>query len=494
MIGKVTRGTDARRLLQYLYGPGRANEHTDPHLVAGFGDPAELEPEFGAGGVRDLRRLSGLLAQPLAAVLGPALDKPVWHCSVRAAPGDRMLSDAEWARVAGLIMDRTGLASLDDEGGVRWVAVRHAADHIHIVATLARQDGRRARIWNDFYRVREACQEAERIFGLQGTAPADRTAPKRPTRAESEQTARRNWREPPRVTLRKQVSLAAAAASSEQEFFAILRQSGVQVRLRYSTKNPGEITGYAVGLARHTNQDGGVVWYSGGKLAADLTLPKLRHRWRPTTTEQPPRQERFHDPNRNAAYEHAAREARRSAEYIRRCTAHDPRSANDAAWATADALRITARILHNPALRHAADAFDRAARAPHARIPRCSTAGDGLRLAARALWAIRTSSDSSAQVTDLILSLLQLVETIAELRATQRHTAQATAARQAAGHLHTVLKNHDAPPTPTHNQQRAPHLAQQDGPAVFTPTRPSTQRKTSRPTPPRQHRRPGRGP
>jgi hypothetical protein len=70
MIGKVTRGTDARRLLYYLYGPGKANEHTDPHLVAGFGDPAELEPERRPGGSRDLRRLAGLLAQPMAALNG----------------------------------------------------------------------------------------------------------------------------------------------------------------------------------------------------------------------------------------------------------------------------------------------------------------------------------------------------------------------------------------------------------------------------------------
>ena len=73
MIGKVTRGTDARRLLYYLYGPGKANEHTDPHLVAGFGDPAELEPERRPGGSRDFRRLAGLLAQPLAAVNGRQL-------------------------------------------------------------------------------------------------------------------------------------------------------------------------------------------------------------------------------------------------------------------------------------------------------------------------------------------------------------------------------------------------------------------------------------
>lgn len=45
MIGKVLRGTNARRLLYYLYGPGKANEHIDPHLVAGFCDPGDLEPE-----------------------------------------------------------------------------------------------------------------------------------------------------------------------------------------------------------------------------------------------------------------------------------------------------------------------------------------------------------------------------------------------------------------------------------------------------------------
>jgi hypothetical protein len=39
MIGKVIRGTNVGRLLCYLYGPGKANEHTDPHLVAGFSEP-----------------------------------------------------------------------------------------------------------------------------------------------------------------------------------------------------------------------------------------------------------------------------------------------------------------------------------------------------------------------------------------------------------------------------------------------------------------------
>ena len=171
MIGKVLRGTRADRLLYYLYGPGKANEHTDPHLVAGFDDPGELEPPRRAGGARDFRRLNGLLAQPLAALYGPGYGQPVWHCVARAAPADRILSDAEWAGVAAEIMDRTGLAPRGDDGGVRWVAVRHAADHVHIVATLARQDGARPRVWNDFFRVREACRAVEERFGLRPPRP-----------------------------------------------------------------------------------------------------------------------------------------------------------------------------------------------------------------------------------------------------------------------------------------------------------------------------------
>jgi hypothetical protein len=61
VIGKVLRGKHVGRLMYYLYGPGRASEHIDPHLVAGFGDPAELEPERRPDGTPDLRRLAGLL-------------------------------------------------------------------------------------------------------------------------------------------------------------------------------------------------------------------------------------------------------------------------------------------------------------------------------------------------------------------------------------------------------------------------------------------------
>src|SRR6266581_1769612 len=264
MIGKITapRGERVEPLIYYLYGPGRHEEHTDPHIVAGWRHPAELEPPLRPGGHRDFRQLNGLLQQTLAALGARVPDRPVWHCVARAAPGDRMLSDNEWAHVAGEVMHRTGLAPRGEEDdAVRWVAIRHAADHIHIVATLARQDGRRPRLSNDYYRVREACLAAEERFGLRRTASGDRTAAARPTRAENEKTRRRGWHEAPRVTLRREVTTAAAAAAGEQDFFTRLRQAGVQVRPRFSTRNPGEITGYSVALTGDTTRTGEPVWY-----------------------------------------------------------------------------------------------------------------------------------------------------------------------------------------------------------------------------------------
>jgi hypothetical protein len=261
MIGKVSpHGQRVTGLIYYLFGPGREAEHTDPHIVAGWRQPAELEPPLRGGGHRDFRELTGLLQQPHAA-LGPrGSPRPVWHCSVRAAPDDRILSDDEWAQGACDIMHRTGLAPYGQEDdAVRWIAVRHATDHIHLVAMLARQDGTRPQTWNDYFRVGEACRAAEQRFGLRRTTPRDRTAARCPTRPESEKARRRGLPEAPRITLRRAVSTAAAGASSEQEFFARLDQAGVLVRKRFSTRNPGEVTGYAVALPCDTTRAGGPV-------------------------------------------------------------------------------------------------------------------------------------------------------------------------------------------------------------------------------------------
>ena len=65
MIGKIStpRGEHVQPLLYYLFGPGRHEEHTDPHIVAGWRHPASLEPPLRPDGTRDFTKLTGLLLQ-----------------------------------------------------------------------------------------------------------------------------------------------------------------------------------------------------------------------------------------------------------------------------------------------------------------------------------------------------------------------------------------------------------------------------------------------
>ncbi len=101
----MPRGEHVAPLIWYLYGPGRREEHTDPHLVAGSRHPAELEPPLRPDGKRDFRRLTGLLKQPQALLGDRGYARPVWYCALRAAPEDRLLPDQEWAAIAADVMD-----------------------------------------------------------------------------------------------------------------------------------------------------------------------------------------------------------------------------------------------------------------------------------------------------------------------------------------------------------------------------------------------------
>jgi len=191
-----------------------------------------------------------------------------------------------------------------------------------IVATLARQDGIKPRIWNDYFRVREACLAVERQYGLRVTAPGDRTAGRRPTRAENEHARRRGWEEPARTTLRRAVHTAAAGASSEQEFFARLEAAGLLVRKRFSQRDPGQVTGYAVAKPGHLNGQGVPVWFGGGKLAADLTLPKLRQWWLSTGPASTPHARpgvRLSAEERRHIWNGVSNTAARAAHTIRSC-------------------------------------------------------------------------------------------------------------------------------------------------------------------------------
>ncbi len=456
MIGKVTRGRGVFGLLRYLYGPGRRNEHTDPHLVAGWDDPAALEPAR-RDGRAETAPLARLLDQPLHAATGAVDPRPVWQCSVRTAPEDRQLTDTDWAAVARDVVGRAGFAGETNDGGCRWVAVRHDEDHIHIVVTLARQDGRAVRPRNDYYRVGEACRVAEERLGLHRAPRVDRTAARKPTYGEREKAQRSGLPEPASVTLRRQVRTAATGANSVEGFLARLRADGLLVRERLSDQTIGEITGYAVALpdVRARTASGGPVWYGGSKLAADLSLPKLRGRWRPASRASRPDGARFDAVERAAVWAHAQCATASAAAEIHRLAGSDPAAAADAAWAAADTLTVAARIGDGPRggpLTRAADAYERAARELWGRAPAPTPTGNALRGVARALALTgRARRDETTQMMALVVNLIALTQAVALLRDAQDRAAQAAAARAAADQLRTVAKHGSvATRAPTH--------------------------------------------
>jgi hypothetical protein len=149
--------------------------------------------------------------------------------------------------------------------------------HIHIAASLVRVDGSRVDIWQSKRTLSRECAELERTYGL--TIVEGREGGGMPglSRAELEQTAREKWAEPPRVTLARIVREASVASESEAEFVRRLRGSGALVRPRFESGGQEAVVGYSVALK--TGDGDKRIWFGGGKLARDLSLPNLRHYW-----------------------------------------------------------------------------------------------------------------------------------------------------------------------------------------------------------------------
>ena len=455
MIGRVYRGGKVGGLLRYLYGPGRHNEHENPHLVAAWDlqTPAELatlEPRVltgqGARAVRDFGPMTASmeLATALRRIPESVAARQVWHCPLRVAPGDRVLTDAEWAQVARDVVHRTGIAERGDDGGCRWIAVRHDAHSVHLVAVLARQDGRPVRLSHDHLKVRQACRDAERRLGLTVTAPADRTAATHSTRAEVEKAARKGgvYALTDREVLREQVQLAAIRANSAPDFLQELQQAGVLVRER---RDPdGRLTGYAV--ARNAAQAGPgeePVFFGGGKLAPDLSLPKLQARWHDQETVAPLQVTiRGQQPTplrrATAVIELATGVVRRAAT-APHLEARD--EAGTVAAATAQVLTAAARAVEGDVegvLTRAARVYDRASREPD--TPRLPVTPHSRALHDVAVVLLRGGRLSGSASVVLLGQVFLLVDSVRQLREAQGRLAQAHAAQRTAGRIHYVVQ------------------------------------------------------
>ncbi|OZM79806.1 hypothetical protein [Pseudonocardia sp. MH-G8] len=431
MITKVVHGSRVGGLVAYLMGPGRAQEHVRPRVIASWDgrDAGWQPPRADEGGFgRDLGPLIRALRAPAVAAGLPERDDEgkrgyVWHCSARVAAGDRVLSDGEWAEVARELLDGAGVAARNDAGGPRWVAIRHADDHIHIAVVLVRQDtGRRFWPSRDYPRLREAARGIEQRLGLTVTAPADGTAARAPARGELEK-ARRQGRLPARVELTRAVRAAAVGADGLAEFVTALRAAGLLVEVRRAPS--GDPLGYKVARPGDLTASGEPVYYSGSKLAAALSLPRLLRGWESAA--------------RGSESEAPLRVGRRRVERARAVVgaARRGQGGDDAQGIAQAALPVLTAIgLWSDELRGAAERFDRSARPPRGLRGRESGSAAGLRRLARQLVRERRilglDDEPGAAAVALAVALSVLVREIAGWQRDAGRPHQAVAAAEAA--------------------------------------------------------------
>lgn len=270
MIAKITRGSRAGDIAAYLHGPGRTALHT-------YRDREGVEQVGGVviGGTLAMRGdSSGRWAAELreAAASRPEISKPIWQVSLRCAPGDRALTDAEWRDAATVFMTRMGLEHRP------WVVVRHAEDHVHLVASRISDTGQ---VWHgrqDYRQAQSACAELEQAYGLQvvpreTTRVSRRAADHQITRGERHHALR--TRVPPeRVELATVVRACAsrAAGGGTGAFEAELTKAGVEFEANRAST--GRMSGYKFGTGR-VDEVGQPVWFKASQLDKTLAWSQL---------------------------------------------------------------------------------------------------------------------------------------------------------------------------------------------------------------------------
>ncbi|MFJ6889901.1 relaxase/mobilization nuclease domain-containing protein [Streptomyces californicus] len=416
---KLDEGSDTYGLLHYLYGPGRRDEHTNPHMVAAW-DPYIDDPARSPD--MTISDLALLLDAPVFAMRGKKPPLHVYHVAVRNAPEDRILTDEEWAEVAREMMHAAGIAEHDDDAACRWVAVRHAEDHIHLVATKAREDGRQPNLRQDIVKMQAAARAFEVQFGLRRLKHGDKTASRWRKAGELEKAERRGLDEAPRVTLQRTVREAAAAATSDADFFARLAASGLRVKQRVAPDE--QVTGYSVAMPGDRNPEQTPIWFSGARLAPDLSLPRVRERWNTPLPSQRVAPEEM--------WRIAESKVRAAAEQLG--VGGLAQGAGDVA-ALGDLIVVAAVIsprLVRSQIRDAAYEFERAARAPGDRALEGQARGlyrESARLLSQSTAAV--GRNETAAALGFILALVMAVEASRRWHDAQEHRAQAQASGRA---------------------------------------------------------------
>src|SRR5690606_10104058 len=269
------------------------------------------------------------------------------------------------------------------------------------------------------------------------------------------------------------VRRAVAGAIGEEEFFDRLAAAGLLIRKRIAPS--GDLLGYKVALPDDRNKDGEPVFYSGSKLAPDLSLPRVRERWTlpadaASADGSYPEQPAMPDVTGPAFARRRATAATWQALLIIDHGDDGTAKAQIAAVGEVlDALAKTSAAHTRAELREAAFAFERASRS-HVRAVRGHDRA--LRQAARDLVhsgpALGRGEDG-ATTAMLIDMAFFLATAAANWHAKKHHSQQAAAARQAAEHLRAAYQAAAGEPMTALGQQGrrlAPRIRQRQADLV----------------------------
>lgn len=300
MMPNIRRGGQMGGLMVYLAGAGRSNEHEEQHLVAGdsaimaqhgysvldrntaLAIAKSLDAPRRAFGV-EVRRMVKDADPATGEVTSKRVAGDVWHCSLSLRAEEGQLSDEKWGVIAQDFADRMGFTEASGKAACRWVAVRHGLskngnDHVHIAVSLVREDGTKATTHNDFKRAQEVCRDLEVEYGLEQLESRGQGLGERGVKpAERERATRAHTVEVDAHKMERTVRAAATASVDEGEFVRRLRRGGVLIRPRFAAGRDDVVSGYSVAVRPPADEK--PIWYGGGRLARDLTLPRLREGW-----------------------------------------------------------------------------------------------------------------------------------------------------------------------------------------------------------------------
>ncbi len=387
IVRALQTGKDAAGLTRYLFGPGKANEHTNQRMIAGS---AELTGEWSGQALtmREATHLGRVVEAswrrqyaPELAMVGAgqggvarenlragddavAGQDHVFHATISLHPSEGPFTDEQWAEIAARYMNGMGFTGRADHPDVSWYAVHHGLskdgnDHIHIVACTTLRDGSRVDLHNSGRRSqevrREVLEKLDFVTPLHETKRAENTPRQSDYTAAEHNIARerakagRGPSTPDRVLLQRILRAAAAEATTEAGYINNVikhpRMEVVAARWAPGTDKQ-EVTGYKIRF-----KDG--VWFSATTLSPDLSLSKLRKNWTAETddsrsyaralwAEQARGEKRVATPDVPVQLEHAAAELRAANDALAQLDPHDLAAWNHVTAAAAGATAVMA--------------------------------------------------------------------------------------------------------------------------------------------------------